>query len=479
MPDSVAFQCPRTFYDSFDRKGQDPGSTHYCPGCGHGVIHKLVAEAIDDFDAQDRTILVSPVGCSVFAYYYFDVGNVQAPHGRSPAVATAIKRACPDSLVLDYQGDGDLAAIGGNEILQAANRGENLTVFFVNNAIYGMTGGQMAPTTLLDMKTTTTPEGRTPANEGFPLRVCELLATLDAPYYLERVAIGDSRHNSKVRRAVRKAIRYQLDNKGFSLVEVLSPCPTGWKRTPVEAAAWTIDQMTKTFPVGVYRDGHDRDLGHPRYRRHVEASSVPEILGVEAGAGNLPLPDDDLGIDEARFKFAGFGGQGVLLMGLVTATAGMLAKRQVSWMPSYGPEMRGGTAYCAVTVSDRAIGSPLIEHPTVLVVMNEPSLYRFERDVVVGGHLFYNASLIDRKPARRDVEVVAVPANEIADKIGDAAVANMVMLGAVLARDRTVSLEAVRAALPRALKSRPDLAEIDLRAVEAGYEAFRESSLPA
>ena len=174
-----AYQRAKSFYGQFDRKAGDHLTTHYCPGCGHGNLHKYIAEAIDDFGVQDRTVFISPVGCSVFAYYYFDVGNIQVAHGRAPAVATAVKRALPEGLVISYQGDGDLAAIGGNEILHAANRGENITVFFVNNAIYGMTGGQMAPTTLLNQKTTTTPGGRDVKHEGFPLRVSELLASLE------------------------------------------------------------------------------------------------------------------------------------------------------------------------------------------------------------------------------------------------------------------------------------------------------------
>ena len=182
------------FYEKYERKSELQHQTHYCPGCGHGVVHKLIAEAIADMGYQDRAIFVSPVGCSVFAYYYFDVGNIQAAHGRAPAVATAAKRSNPDSLVIAYQGDGDQAAIGTAEIVHAANRGEKITVFFVNNAIYGMTGGQMAPTTLVGQKSTTSPWGRRPSNEGFPLHMAELLATLEAPVYIERVALSDSKN---------------------------------------------------------------------------------------------------------------------------------------------------------------------------------------------------------------------------------------------------------------------------------------------
>src|SRR5215468_8195782 len=182
------------FYGQYDRKGELQHQTHYCPGCGHGIAHKLIAEAIQDLGLQDRTIFVSPVGCSVFAYYYFDVGNVQAAHGRAPAAATAIKRTCPDKIVISYQGDGDLAAIGTAEIIHAANRGEKISVFFLNNAIYGMTGGQMAPTTLVGQKSTTSPFGRRPANEGFPLHMAEIIAQIEAPVFVERVALNDNKN---------------------------------------------------------------------------------------------------------------------------------------------------------------------------------------------------------------------------------------------------------------------------------------------
>src|SRR5512146_2834261 len=210
------------FYSEYERKAELKQQTHYCPGCGHGVAHKLIAEAIEEMGLQDRTIFVSPVGCSVFAYYYFDTGNVQSAHGRAPAVATGVKRACPDKIVVSYQGDGDLAAIGTAEIIHAANRGEKITVFFINNAIYGMTGGQMAPTTMVGQTSTTSPWGRRPSNEGFPLHVAELLATLRAPVYLERVALSDNKILMKARNAVRKAIENQKNGKGFSFVEILS-----------------------------------------------------------------------------------------------------------------------------------------------------------------------------------------------------------------------------------------------------------------
>src|SRR6516162_2979536 len=255
MPEfAIVQEKALSFYRRYERKTELPHQTHYCPGCGHGVVHKLVARAIDELGIQDRTILISPVGCSVFAYYYFDVGNVQAAHGRAPAVGTAIKRSHPDSILISYQGDGDLSAIGSAEILHAANRGENITAIFVNNAIYSMTGGQAAPTTLLGQRSTTTPNGRSAANEGYPLRVSELLATLEAPFYIARVGLGDNKQIAQADKAVRRAVENQVKGLGFSLVEILSPCPTIWKMNAVDAQKWVRDVMEKTYPLGVLCD---------------------------------------------------------------------------------------------------------------------------------------------------------------------------------------------------------------------------------
>src|SRR5208337_1056241 len=250
----VSHGKPKAFYDCYERKDELQHQTHYCPGCGHGMVHKMLARAIDELGIQDRTILIAPVGCSVFTYYYFDVGNIQAAHGRAPAVATAAKRSRPESVVISYQGDGDLSAIGSAEILHAANRGENITIIFINNAIYSMTGGQSAPTTLLGQKTTTTPDGRHAAGEGYPLHMSELLATLEAPVYIERVGLGDNKQIAQATRAIRRAVENQVRGLGFSMIEVLSPCPTIWKMQPVEAQRWVRDVMRKTFPLAVFCD---------------------------------------------------------------------------------------------------------------------------------------------------------------------------------------------------------------------------------
>ncbi|MEJ2055974.1 MAG: thiamine pyrophosphate-dependent enzyme, partial [Calditrichaceae bacterium] len=286
MMGSKVLQKAASFYDVYSRNpSADKKMPHYCPGCGHGNVHKFIAEALDDFEVADKTIFVSPVGCSVFAYYYFDTGNIQAAHGRAPAVATGIKRAHPKSIVISYQGDGDLAAIGTAEILHAANRGENITVFFVNNAIYGMTGGQMAPTTLIEQRTTTTPTGRNPYNEGYPVKVAELISQLQAPVYVERVALFDNKQRAKARIAVRKALKNQVENLGFSLVEILSPCPSGWKMDPIDSMKWIRDVMMPQFPLGVYKD----------ITKEVKAYEAPEIKPSAKEIKKLidVLPDSD------------------------------------------------------------------------------------------------------------------------------------------------------------------------------------------
>ena len=228
---------------------------HYCPGCTHGIVHRLVAEAIDELGIEGRTIGVASVGCSVFTYNYFNCDMVQAAHGRAPAVATGLKRSDPDRhIVFTYQGDGDLASIGTAETVHSAARGENITVIFINNAIYGMTGGQMAPTSLPGQVTQTSPYGRDTATQGHPVRVCEMLATLDGPTYLERVAVNNVKNVKAAKRAIKKAFQNQVEGKGFSLVEVLSTCPTNWGKTPEKALEWIDEKMIPHYPLGVYKD---------------------------------------------------------------------------------------------------------------------------------------------------------------------------------------------------------------------------------
>ncbi len=227
---------------------------HYCPGCGHSITHRVIAEVIDEMNLQERVIGIPPPGCSVFAYYYLDIDMAESAHGRGAAVATGVKRAFPEAIVFTYQGDGDLAAIGTAETIHAANRGENITAIFINNAVYGMTGGQMAPTTLRDQKTTTTPYGRDVKIEGYPLRISEMLALVKGAVYIERTAVNSPANIKKTKKAIRKALQVQIDGLGFSLVEILSPCPINWKMSPLEAWRWIDKEMTKEFPLGVIKD---------------------------------------------------------------------------------------------------------------------------------------------------------------------------------------------------------------------------------
>ena len=226
---------------------------HYCAACGHGIAHRIICEVIDELNIRDKVIAIAPVGCAVLGYFYWNFDTTEVAHGRPPAAATGIKRVLPDRIVLTYQGDGDLAAIGGNEMLHAASRGENITVFFINNACYGMTGGQMAPTTLINQQTSTTPSGRA-LEDGRPIKVCELLSGLEGVSYLERVSLSSPANIIKAKNAAKKAIKYQMQNKGFSLVEFLSMCPTGWGVKPQDSPKWIDDHMLDFFPLGVYKD---------------------------------------------------------------------------------------------------------------------------------------------------------------------------------------------------------------------------------
>ena len=242
---AVVFQKPKALTDAV---------LHYCPGCTHGIVHRLVAEAIDELGIEGRTIGIAPVGCSVMAYDYFACDMIEAAHGRAPAVATGVKRALPDRVVFTYQGDGDLASIGLCETVSCACRGENLTIIFINNAIYGMTGGQMAPTSLIGQVTQTSPYGRDPKTQGMPIRICELLSSLDAPAYLERVAVNSVAHVRQAKKAIFKAFKNQVEGRGFSLVEVLSTCPTNWGLSPEAACKWVEEKMVPVYPLGNFRD---------------------------------------------------------------------------------------------------------------------------------------------------------------------------------------------------------------------------------
>ncbi len=240
-------------------KGLTDNQLHYCPGCTHGIIHRLVAESLEELGVTGKTVGIASVGCSVFSYNYFNCDMIQAAHGRAPAVATGAKRANPDNVVFTYQGDGDLAAIGTAETVHSAARGENITVIFVNNAIYGMTGGQMAPTTLPKQITQTSPYGRDVTVVGYPVKVCEMLSQIDGATYLERVAVNNIKNIKKAKQAIKKAFQNQIEGKGFSLVEVLSTCPTNWGLTPKDSLKWLDENMETYYPLGVYKDKYKEE----------------------------------------------------------------------------------------------------------------------------------------------------------------------------------------------------------------------------
>lgn len=460
------------FFDRFARKDENQHQTHYCPGCGHGVVHKMIADALTELGAQERTVIVSPVGCSVFAYYYFDTGNVQAAHGRAPAVATALKRSNPESVVISYQGDGDLAAIGTAEIVHAANRGENITVFFVNNSIYGMTGGQMAPTTLLGQTSTTTPWGRRPNNDGMPIKMCEMLSALEAPAYIERVALSDAKHILHARKAVKKALELQMQHAGFSMVEILSPCPTILKMEPTVARHWVGEVLSQHFPLGVYRDRKPEFVPVD-----VPQKPLPELLGIGGGKASEAERQSRRRNTQARtIKIAGFGGQGILLLGQLLAEMGMREHMEVSWLPSYGPEMRSGSAHCHVTLAHERIGAPVITHPQVLIAMNEPSLRKFGPMVQLGGMILYNGRELPEDLKFEGITVHCIPASQIADEIGSAKVGNVVMLGAVLEATNCLPMATARTVLTEMVKN-PKLSEMNDRALDAGREYLDQDVL--
>lgn len=516
----IKFAKPHSFYATFDRKGPGQTVTHYCPGCGHGTAHKLIAGLLDELNLQDRTIMLSPVGCSVFLYYYFDTGNVQCSHGRSPAVATGLRRSLDDAIIICYQGDGDLAGIGTTEIIHAANRGENLTVFFINNAIYGMTGGQMAPTTLLGQKTTTTPEGRNYRNEGQPIGMAEIMDAIKSPVFIERVSLAAPAKILQARKVFKKALQNQVEKKGFSFVEVLSPCPINWKMDPAQARQWLVDNMETVFPVRNFRDLADscEPAGSPAHqeptpqvlapqapapqasgpqaqtpRAPVESASesTPPTLAQSAPKNESWLNDTDLlkllkgdtpqfafsspslAADE-YIKIAGFGGQGVMSAGILLANCAIALGLQTSWLPSYGPEMRGGTANSGVIISAEPIGSPVVDRPNRLLVMNQPSLDQFENQLQAGGSLYINSSMIKRKVQRTDIKVYSIPASEMAQQAGLLAAANIVMLCLYILTTGVFDPEVIEQIIPFSIKQKKYL-ELNL-AIIKGVKKYYEQN---
>jgi 2-oxoisovalerate ferredoxin oxidoreductase beta subunit len=457
-------------YAQFPRKGGGaPTATHYCPGCGHGILHKLIGEAMADLGIQDRCVVISPVGCAVFTYYYLDCGHVQAAHGRAPAIGTGISRAEDNAVVISYQGDGDLGSIGLNETIQAANRGEKLAVFFVNNSVYGMTGGQMAPTTLIGEVTATTPNGRDPREQGYPIHICELLDTLKAPVFIERASLSDIEHIRKARRAVKKALEIQRDKKGYAFVELLSPCPTILRMDVQGITRFINEQMEKEFPLKRFRDRSTEAEAVTRAESDFSLESLDKIFGCESGICVQFTEDPEF---EAKgVKIAGFGGQGVLSMGLALAQAGFGCGRYVSYYPDYGPEQRGGTSNCSVIISGQPIGSPVVDHPDVLVAFNRPSLEKFAPSVKKGGLILYD-SLAGQFQAPEGVKAISVPATEIATEKGTHQAANTAMFGALMQAGKLgLPREAYGNAFRVTFAKKPKLITKNLEILEAGAQA--------
>ncbi|MGB3906940.1 MAG: 2-oxoacid:acceptor oxidoreductase family protein [Methanomethylovorans sp.] len=465
---------PAGLYAEFPRKGgAAPTATHYCPGCGHGILHKLIGEALGDLGIQDRTVMISPVGCAVFAYYYFDCGNLQVAHGRAPAVGTGVSRALDHAVVISYQGDGDLASIGLNETIQAANRGEKIAVFFVNNTVYGMTGGQMAPTTLIGEKTVTCPTGRDPRYAGYPLHMCELLNSLQAPVFIERVSVSDISHIRKARKAVRKALEVQRDGKGYAFVEVLSTCPTNLKQDAGSSTRFVNEQMEKEFPLGNFRDRSDEVETLCRSVSDFTKGSIDKAFNLDTEASPDAVDDPDFG--QVLIKVAGFGGQGVLSLGLILAKAACRAQRHVSWYPSYGPEQRGGTANCSVVISGSAIGSPIVYESNILIAMNRPSLEKFAMNVKAGGVILYDSTIGDY-PIPEGVTCIAVPAMEIACKAKAEKAANTVMIGVLKELGITkLPTDVFAEALAENFAGKQKLIDINKNVLEAGAQWARDN----
>ncbi len=470
-----ALTRPESINAVFTRKGgAAPTATHYCPGCGHGIVHKLIGEAMDDLGIRERSIMISPVGCAVFAFYYFNCGNVQTAHGRAPAVATGLSRAQDNAVVMSYQGDGDLASIGLNETLQAANRGEKMAVFFINNTVYGMTGGQMAPTTLEGEVTATTPRGRDPREAGYPVHMCELIDQLKAPVFIERVAVSDIAHIRKARTAIRKALEIQRDGKGYAFVEVLSNCPTNLRQDTKTSIDFVNNEMANEFPLKNFRDRAAETEPYVRKAQIWDKEAVDKLYGLDVHAA--PDAPDDPSFKPFGIKIAGFGGQGVLSMGLIISHAACQSGRRTSWYPSYGPEQRGGTANCSVVISGLDIASPAVSEPDVLIALNRPSLERFAPTVKKGGVILYDDH-IEGVKLPDGVKILAVPAARLAGDAGSDKAANTVMLGVLTALGVTgVDEKFILEALDENFKSKPKLIEINRKAVRLAEEWTKKSS---
>jgi 2-oxoisovalerate ferredoxin oxidoreductase beta subunit len=465
-----------TFFERFERHAHGEGikgqSSHYCPGCGHGLIHKYVAAAIEELAVQERTVMVSPVGCGVFLYYYFDTGNTQAAHGRAPAVAVGHKLANPEAIVVSYQGDGDLASIGLAEIVSVAQMGVPISVIFVNNAVYGMTGGQLAPTTLMGQRTSTSPAGRG-REMGAPLKMAELIAQLDGPVYVERVALYDNKQRVKAQKAVSRALRTQVEGRGFAFVEVLAECPTHLQLTPEEAERWVRENLVPVFPLGVKKDvaAEPWTWSAPSH----DGALLAELVGGAVPAAPRHCPDGyRVGVDgKVAIKMAGAGGDGAQTAALLVARTAINEGLDATHIPSYGPESRGGTSYADVSIAEGEVLSPAAPEPDVLVAFNAPSLVKFGPRVAPGGVVIFDSSVIAEPPALDPrVTVHGVPLARIAVELGQPVVKNIVALGALQQATKLFPKASFLAAIRRALGHKTALIPVNEAAFARGAEAI-------
>ena len=467
------------FYNRFERHAHGEGlkgqSTHYCAGCGHGLVHKYLADAVDKLGVQDRTIAISPVGCAVFMYYYLDVGNSQAAHGRAPAVALGHKMANPDSVVISYQGDGDLASIGLAEIIQAAQMGIPMSIIFVNNAIYGMTGGQMAPTTLMEQRTTTTPTGRDRMT-GEPMRMAETIGQLNGPVYVERVALYDNKQRVRAQKAIKKAVQLQVENRGLAFVEVLSECPTHLHMSPSDAEKWVKQEMVPIFPLGVKKD-LDTEPWFNLDKPNFAPDDVVTVIGssTERNAKVVEPFPSHIDTEDVSIKFAGAGGDGAQTIAMLTTRTAINAGYDSTHIPSYGPESRGGTSYADVHVATTEVLSPASPKPHVLVVFNPQSLEKFGPTVRDGGVVLYDSTVIVEPPQMDPgIKTYGIPFTQIAVDLGKAMVKNTVALGATVAATKIFPVERFVDTMEDALKNKCALLPINREAFNRGIEAVAE-----
>ena len=464
------------FYDKFERHSHGEGlkghATHYCPGCGHGLAHKYLAEAIDELGIQDRTVAVSPVGCSVFLYYYFDVGNTQAAHGRAPVVALGHKFANPESVVISYQGDGDLASIGLAETIATAQLGAPISVIFINNAIYGMTGGQMAPTTLMGQSSSTSPAGRNEYN-GQPMKMAEIIAGLDGPVYVERVALFDAKQRIKAKKAIQKALKLQVEGRGYAFIEVLAECPTHLKMSPEDTEKWVKECMEPVYPLGVKKDL----TVDPWFKRNPPCFKGEKILSLAGATSEHPerfckgFPAH-LDVQDISLKLAGSGGDGAQTAAMLIARAAISEGFDATHIPSYGPESRGGTSYADVHVAKDEVLNPGSPDPQVLIAFNAPSLAKFGPTVRKGGFVIYDSSVVTEAPVLDpSIKVFPVPFTGIATDLGKAVVKNIVALGALQAATNLFPKDTLLGAIRLALKDKCALIPLNEEAFAWGIKS--------